>query len=164
VLKSFIFRYYLSIALTGCLAVFVVAPIVQDPVNWKLIVTIVGGILSSIYFVQKQRLEELRLFEELFSGFNARYGQLNEKLNEIRGREPKERLLRDEINTLYDYFNLCGEEYLYYKHGYILPEVWQAWLNGMKIFYQDKRIKTLWEEELATNSYYGFNIDFLKKA
>ena len=160
--RSFIFRYYLSIALTACLLVFIVAPIVQDPVNWKLIVTIIGGILSSIYFVQKQRLEDLRLFKELFTEFNARYDKLNEKLNRIREGAQEEELTQDEINTLYDYFNLCGEEYLYYKQGYILKEVWEAWLNGMNIFCQDKRIWELWKEELATNSYYGFKLEFLK--
>ena len=161
--KSFLFRYYLPIALTACLLVIIVALIVRDHVDWKLSVTVVGGILSSIYFVQKQRLEELRLFEELFSEFNERYGALNEKVNQIIGTNQEAKLTQDEINTLYDYFNLCGEEYLYYKQGYILPEVWEAWLNGMKIFYQNKRIRKLWEEELATNSYYGFKLDFLRQ-
>ena len=161
--KSFVFRYYLTIALAASLLVFIVAPIVQDPVNWKLIVTIVGGILSSVYVVQKQRLEELSLFRELFTEFNPRYDALNEKLNQIIGTNQEVELTQDEINTLYDYFNLCGEEYLYYKQGYILPEVWEAWLNGMNIFCRDKRIKKLWEEELKTNSYYGFKLDHLKE-
>jgi len=163
VVKSFVFRYYLLIALATCLVAFIVAPIVQDPVSWKLIVTIVGGILSSVYFVQKQRLEELKLFRDLFTEFNSRYDALNEKLNQIIGTNQEAELTQNEINTLYDYFNLCGEEYLYYKQGYILQDVWKAWLNGMNIFCRDKRIKKLWEEELATNSYYGFKLDFIRK-
>ena len=161
--KNFVLRYYLPIALTACLLVIIVAVIVRDDIDWRLSVTIVGGILSSIYFVQKQRLEELRLFKALFTEFNSRYDALNEELNQIRERNPEEELTQGETNTLYDYFNLCGEEYLYYKQGYILPEVWEAWLNGMNIFCRDKRIRELWEEELKTNSYYGFKLDFLQK-
>jgi hypothetical protein len=161
--KNFVLRYYLPIALIACLLAIIVALIVRDDVDWRLSVTIVGGILSSIYFVQKQRLEELRLFKERFTEFNSRYDALNEKLNQIIGTNQEAELTQDEINTLYDYFNLCGEEYLYYKQGYVLPEVWEAWLNGMNIFCRDKRIRKLWEEELKTNSYYGFKLDHLKE-
>jgi len=163
VVKSFLFRYYLPIALAVCFLVIIAVLIVRAHVDWKLSVTIVGGILSSIYFVQKQRLEELRLFKELFTEFNARYDALNEKLNHIIAANQEAELTRAEINTLYNYFNLCGEEYLYYKQGYILQAAWEAWLNGMNIFYQDKRIRKLLEEELATNSYYGFKLDFLTR-
>ncbi len=128
-----------------------------------MIIAIVGGILSSIYFVQKQKLEETRLFKELFAEFNERYDKLNESLNQILRANPDQNLSSKEIDILYDYFNLCGEEYLFYKRGYILPEVWEAWLNGMGIFYGDKRIRKLWQEELETNSYYGFKLDYLEK-
>jgi len=161
--KSFVFRYYLTIALAACLLVFIIAPIVQDPVNWKLIVTIIAGILSSIYFVQKQRLEELRLFRALFTEFNERYNNLNERLYEILRKNPDEKLEPKEIDVLYDYFNLCGEEYFYYKHGYIYPEVWKSWKNGMSIFWKDNRIREVWQDELETDSYYGLKLDFLRK-
>jgi hypothetical protein len=59
------------------------------------------------------------------------------------------------LDTLYNYFNLSGEEYFYYKQGYIYPEVWKAWRNGMKIFYQVERIKQEWDKELSNDSYYG---------
>lgn len=41
--------------------------------NWQIVVTATGGALSLAYFIQKQKLEELRLFKELFVEFNARY-------------------------------------------------------------------------------------------
>ena len=162
-MKAIVFRYYIPIAVIACLAAIITVVLVHKQTDWILILTILGGVLSSIYFVQKQKLEETRLFKELFTEFNSRYDALNEELNQIRERNPEEELTQGETNTLYDYFNLCGEEYLYYKQGYILPEVWEAWLNGMNIFCRDKRIKKLWEEELATNSYYSFKLDFLQK-
>jgi hypothetical protein len=39
-----------------------------------------GGAFSLIYVIEKQQLEEARLFKELFIQFN---GQLNENLNRI---------------------------------------------------------------------------------
>jgi hypothetical protein len=56
---------------------------------------------------------------------------------------------------LFDYFNLCGEEYLFYSQGYVYPEVWKAWFNGMEFFRPNPRIRQLWNEELKTGSYYG---------
>ena len=162
-MKAIVFRYYIPIAVIACLAAIITVVLVHKQTDWILILTILGGVLSSIYFVQKQKLEETRLFKELFTEFNKRYDKMNDNLNRICQSNPEDELTSREINDLYDYFNLCGEEYLFYKQGYILSEVWEPWLNGMRIFYQDKRIRELWEEELKTNSYYGFKLDFLQK-
>ena len=62
------------------------------------------------------------------------------------------------LDTLNDYFNLCGEEYLFYRRGYIYPEVWKSWVAGMKIYYANERIKKLWAQELSNQSYYGLNV------
>ena len=76
----------------------------------------------------------------------------------------EQELTSDEITLLYNYFNLCAEEYLYYRKGFIYPEVWFAWRNGMKIFCGCPRICALWKTELQTNSYYGFPIPCCGKA
>ncbi len=86
-----------------------------------------------------------------------RYDKLNDKLNEILLEDEKEPLKEENIAVLFDYFNLCGEEYFYYKQRHIHPEAWDAWLKGMTYFYRNKHIKSLWIEELAQNSYYGFD-------
>jgi hypothetical protein len=99
------------------------------------------------------------MFKELFDKFNAAYTEMNEALNAIRNSSAETDLTKEEVDTLNDYFNLCGEEYLYFKKGFIYPEVWEAWLNGMRIFYRNERIRNLWIEELRNNSYYGMNSD-----
>jgi len=53
-----------------------------------------------------------------------------------------------------DYLNLCGEEYLYYKRGYIEPSVWHAWQNGMKSILEAPSIYAVWVAEKKTGSYY----------
>ena len=158
-MKHFIFRYYILIALVGCFIAITAVVKTHQTFNWQLAITIVGGGFSFIYFIQKQKLEETRLFKELFTEFNERYDRLNEKLNSIVTGNENAELSSEELNDLYDYFNLCGEEYFFYKQGYIYPEVWVSWVNGMKDFYRNTRIKTIWEKELESNSYYGFKIN-----
>ncbi len=38
---------------------------------------------------------------------------------------------------LYDYFNLCAEEFLFQEADYIDEKVWQSWLRGMAHFAED---------------------------
>ena len=153
-MKRFLFRYYGAIGLLLGLFGVALALGVRD---WKILVGILSAALSFIYFVQKQKLEELRLFKVLFAEFNARYDKMNKALNSIYSGSTNEPLTKEEVDQLYDYFNLCAEEYLYYRKGYIYPEVWEAWLAGMKYFYDNPRIQALWDREIASGSYYGFN-------
>ena len=120
----------------------------------------IGGGLS--YFLLTHHTEEVKLFQELFTAFNKRYDRMNGRLNKIISANVQSDFSPEELNFLYDYFNLCGEEYLYYSKGFVYPEVWEAWLNGMRIFYRNERIKTLWNGELKTGSYYGLFAEILR--
>lgn len=117
------------------------------------IAAIFGVLLSLAYFLQKQKLEETRLFREIFKECNARYDSLNEELQSIAQKDPKS-LTPAEQGKIIDYLNLCGEEYLYYKRGYIEPSVWQAWHNGMKSIVAAPSIRAIWDQEKRTGSYY----------
>lgn len=154
--KHWVLRHYVWIAAASLgfslAAVFTVA----KSAEWPSRLTILGVPFIVLYSLQKQKMEELELFRNLFKEFNEHYNGLNEKLNAIRDEPRDKELEKKERNTLFDYFNLCGEEYLFFSQGYIYPEVWRAWHNGMLIFYETPRIKKLWDEELKTGSYYGF--------
>jgi hypothetical protein len=160
--KHFLFEFYWLIALLIFVSAsvwFVRTPKEKDELT--IFLTIIGGLLSAFYFIQKQQLEELELFKELFVTFNKRYDELNEELNRIVSTNPKEKLRPEEQNTLNNYFNLCAEEYLFYKKGYIYPEVWKAWHNGMRFYLQnDPRIKEHWIKEKESDSYYGLVIKY----
>ena len=162
-MKHFVFKYYSGIAILLCIGGILLGIKYQRDLKWELVATFIVSVISSVFVVQKQRLEELRLFNELYAKFNSRYDALNKSLNEIWRGELEAGLKPGELDTLYNYFNLCGEEYFYYKQGYIYPEVWKAWRNGMKIFYQNERIKKAWAKELKNDSYYGFQLSELEK-
>jgi len=59
---------------------------------------------------------------------------LNEELNRMAREDPTAPLTSDNLDCLFDYFNLCGEEFLFYRKGYIYPEVWQSLGNGHEDF------------------------------
>ena len=122
------------------------------------VVTFVGAILSIIYFIQKQKLEEMRLFRELFKDFNSRYDKMHADIYRIINDSNND--LSDDVRLkVVDYLNLCGEEYLYFKLGYIEPSVWEAWNNGMKIIVAKQPIQTIWRHEKSSGSYYNLPLD-----
>ena len=93
------------------------------------VVALCAGALGVVYFIQKQKIEELQLFERLFNRFNEQYAVMNADLKKIvAGQEPDEGKFRGLLDR---YFNLCAEEFLFYEQGRILPCVWQAWCRGM---------------------------------
>lgn len=113
------------------------------------------------HFLYGQHHQDTQMFVNLFAKFNERYDKLNEKLNAIVSRPVDSPLLPEHISTLYDYFNLCAEEHLFYKAGYIDEVVWLAWLRGMKYFAKDAAVLRLWKQDIATDSYYHFKLCLL---
>jgi len=122
----------------------------------QLLLTAVGGIAGLGYFLYRQHIDETKLFKDLFNEFNSRYDALKDHLNGMISGSPASLLSAQERDRLFAYFNLCAEEYFFYKAGYIDKRVWDSWSGGMKVFFKDQRIRKLWEEENQTGSYYGF--------
>ena len=125
------------------------------------LLTAVGGFTGFLY---AKHAQETQLFRELFRDFNARYAILNDDLNEIRNRPIGQPIVNADHKVLYEYFNLCAEEYLYANAGYIDSRVWCAWQNGMCYFNEDSEIRDFWKFELLQNSYYGFTLDCIQKS
>lgn len=163
IMKHFLFHHNLL-----AIVIIVIAPIIITGIclwvligkdlDWKIMLTALGSGISSFYFFQKQKLDEIRLMKDLITDFNSRYDNLNKKLNDIRRKvaeDPSTELDQDDRATLNDYFNLCAEEYLFKELGYINPQVWKAWDKGMEVYFTAPRIRELWEQE-EKDSYYGF--------
>lgn len=123
----------------------------------ELYLPVTAAVAGFVYFLYSQHHQDTQLFVNLFKEFNARYDSLNEKLNAIVARESAD-LSAEERTVLFDYFNLCAEEYLFYKSGYIDQDVWRSWLAGMKYFARNAAVRSFWESDLNSNSYYGFSV------
>jgi hypothetical protein len=133
----------------------------QLKIEW--VVSVLGGAGGLTTFLYSQHLQETRLFTELFRVFNERYDRLNQRLNELAMSDGTG-LSKDGQKLLMDYFNLCAEEYLYFRSGYIDEDVWQSWTRGMRVYAQVPVIRKFWESELASGSYYGFSLRELEKS
>lgn len=124
-----------------------------------------GGIAAFFHFLYSQHNHNTARFIELFREFNARYDKLNDQLNKLV-LQPlgAPRIDPEDLQTLYDYFNLCAEEYLYFRAGYIDSEVWHSWLKGMTYYAAVPEIRRVWQQELEQGSYYGFSLILLRDA
>ncbi len=156
-LKHAFFNVYWIVAILVAAAAYLVLGYLPPTPDWKLLLTAFGAILSFVYFVQKQRLEELKLFKELFAEFNARYDRFNDQLAKL-SKDPASPLQAQDQQLVIDYFNLCAEEYLFYRLGYLPPVVWASWYCGIVANLRDPRIRQLWQREVTTDSYYGLRI------
>ncbi len=114
-----------------------------------------GGIITWIYSQRAQRREHDKLMKELFKEFNERYNKLNDTLYEIKALGSKLNDLRSHehgrryVQALYDYLNLCAEEYFWHTKGRVDPKIWYSWQNGMFYWHQNiKALQELWQEEL----------------
>ena len=148
------------------LHLFLVGGFIAATLVWSFVPSLLMPAVTSLaglfYFLYSQHLQKARLFHDLFKNFNERYDKLNNKLNQIATNDSILIEFEDQ-QILFDYFNLCGEEYLYYKNGFIDNEVWKSWRNGMLYFSSFKKIHDLWSNELKSGSYYGFDQALLKK-
>jgi hypothetical protein len=125
----------------------------------ELLLSGIGAIAGFIYFLYRQHLDETKLFKDLFVEFNARYDKLNDDLNAILFGPAEGDFTDAEQKVLFSYFNLCAEEYFFYKSGYIDGHVWKSWRRGMHVFFTHPRIRGLWNHDCKADSYYGFRPD-----
>ncbi len=159
--KDFIFRNYVWIAVAGEVSAIAVIFASTSPDRVVPMGTTLGAVLGFCFIVQKQKLEELRLFRDLFTDFNCRYDEMNEKLeNILTGNQIEDSKLR---KTLVDYFNLCAEEYLFYDEGFIHRAAWRSWCLGMLYYLKDERIRKIWDDEVGRDSYYGLTLGVVQK-
>jgi len=143
---------FLVLAALANAGIYCFAP---EPKALELYLAVTGGIGGFVHFLYSQHNQDTQLFVTLFKDFNARYDLLNDKLNDMIDRNVSE-LSSEDKKVLFDYFNLCAEEYLFYKTGYIDQDVWRSWLAGMNYFARNASIRSFWKSDLKAGSYYGF--------
>jgi hypothetical protein len=135
-----------------------------------IISSILGGcglIITIIYNYKNTQLANHKMQKELFTEFNKRYNELNDNLNLLSSSTLEDFsnwfLPEDRVKikaTIYDFFNLCSEEYYWKNEGRIPKKVWKSWERGMNdIYNRSEVIKTMWEEECQNNGFISYYID-----
>jgi len=133
-----------------------------------VIVAVVAICLTYRHHKHSKKIANDRMMKELFGEFNKRYDVLNGYLEKITNHESMEYLMNDNPleyhflrNKLNDYFNLCAEEYYWYKNGRIDEDLWKSWEVGMNAWYDNYAIiREAWKEEYESFGYQSF---YLKK-
>lgn len=127
-------------------------------------IEIIGVVLAtgiSVSFgIRQYRIENDKMFKELFENFNKKYDEkFNDKLNIIdkKIKKSKEFLIDEkDVPLIIDYLNFCSEEYLWYTKGRIPDNVWLAWENGMLYFLNLEPINRIVQtQKEQKDSYYG---------
>jgi hypothetical protein len=139
-------------AATIVLIVYLLVPPAHQ--STSVLLTVIGGLGSLGFYFHRRHAEDARFVKELLTDFNERYDKLNNDLQSAIWRSAQ---FEEETKLQFiKYFNLCAEEWLFRRAGYIYEEVWDAWQKGMKQYASDPRVVELWKKEEATDSYYGF--------
>lgn len=154
--------YPVVLGLVFLLILLAIHLVLPEPKRAEFFVPALVATAGLAYFLYAQHLQETRLFSDLFRQFNERYDSLNEGLNKILELPADHMLTQVERQALYDYFNLCAEEHMYFTAGYVDLDVWRSWKNGMRVYAKHPAIASLWAEELRSGSYYSFTLDVLR--
>jgi hypothetical protein len=135
-------------------SLFLLAP--DNLQNSQVLFSVLGTLAAFVHFLYSQHNVDTERFIRLFNEFNLRYDKLNAQMNRIFQLPSPVVFTQGDRSVLFDYFNLCSEEYLYYKSGFLDQDVWEAWVRGMQYFAGKTEIGELWLVELNQDSYYGF--------
>ena len=153
--------------------------------------TLIASVIAAgiaYYFNKSKKEHDHESFKrEIFLRYNEKYSSINvglEKLvdmeidtevqHQIHPAEVKPLwMLWDEwfeseptprpeaLDPVYDYLNLCSEEYYWYKKNYVDQDVWQCWLAGMLKWYDSSFfIQNIIKEEKKKGASY-YSPDFL---
>lgn len=128
------------------------------------LVTILSLIITWYYSYSQRKISHEIMLKQLFTEFNDRYSKLNQHLSEIESKYSDPDVFQSAENYLIlkqkiiEYFNLCAEEYFWYRKGRIDKQIWIAWNSGMRYWYETPSIKYYWEKEKKyKESYYLSN-------
>lgn len=130
-----------------------------NDMDLKTLLTIITALISFVYFVQKQSMEDDKLELEAFSNFNSRYFKLASKIALILHKSEDEQLTEQEKETLDEYFSLCVEEYFYFKKGRISIGIWRNWAHGISgTVRSHELIQNYWNKTIRNKVNYGLTL------
>jgi hypothetical protein len=130
----------------------------------SLIISSVGIIVAGFLTWQSNIRQKDSIVKDLFREFNKRYSVLNDDLHYVKDNKLSLEALhldqsnRKYLNSLYDYLDLCAEEYFWYKHKGIIDEVvWKSWRAGMKYWFNNlPALNEIWEYERRNKNHESY--------
>ena len=125
-------------------SVFVGAVYAIAPASYRsgsVLLSAVGSLWALAFYVHGRHAEDAKFVKELLTDFNERYDNL---ANDLQRAVWMDAPFDADLKLRFiKYFNLCAEEWLFWRAGYIYDPVWKAWENGMKQYAGDGRVVAL---------------------
>ena len=143
----------------------------------------VAGVIAFCFERRKTYLEDQTFKRDLFFRYNEKYNLINDDLVElsrirleadvpdiIYSNKPKlENWIqfiedpenKESIKKIFDYLNLCAEEYYWHKKGFVTDDIWNCWKSGMLGWFKKNKLMqaVVRLEKIEKAPYY--NTDFL---
>ena len=116
-------RYPWVFLLAGSAGSIAVWCLVRSENRVEAVISVLGLVGDTVAFLYSQHLQVTTLFTDLFRYFNGRYDKLNGRLTSILEGDGDLPLSQNQKHVLFDYFNVCAEEYLYFRAGYDVPPI-----------------------------------------
>jgi hypothetical protein len=135
----------------------------ETQVITTIILGITGILITLYHHWHLRRLNRDKMNKELFTEFNDRYNDLNDSLLDMVDKKLTLEALEkhpDFKKDLIDYFNLCAEEYYWFRKKRIDKKVWFSWYAGMNYWYSESEvIKEMWRREIQGEGYQSYYLN-----
>jgi len=150
--------------LVGLLAAYSLAIILLITINhtieMQVSIVLLTAFTSISFFLYRQHHYDAIFLKDLMIYFNDRYNSMHDDLSKILSSSNEPRAIDPDTRDVASrYFNLCSEEYIFFKLGYIPKRVQIAWEAGMMEYGKSDIIINCWKNEKNKISYYGFDFD-----
>ncbi len=135
--------------------------------EWGTVILGASVLGSTIWHNWRQsKLANDRMSKELFTEFNTRYSILNGSLEKVITYKTVQELLDSKdkqcLDDVYDFFDLCAEEYYWYGKKRINKEIWLCWYTAMNRWYNDHAIiQEAWQLQIND---FGKQAFYIKKS
>ncbi len=156
-------HYWWFLPLTAIIAAYLIYHYAIPGRRFEYYCAALAAIAGVFYFVQKQKLDEFKLFSDLFKEFNKRYTDLSIELSRIvKVARESDAVAEEDKVLLCKYYDLCAEEYLFWMEDRIHKDVWKAWRDGIARYLAVGAIKRYFKSEIKDGSYYGLTLTALR--
>lgn len=179
----FLKRHAIDISLSIIIIAFLLYNCLELKLKYEDFFTVLAIFLTITVTIYFEKVNKRKIQYDIAHTFNERYDKLNEKLyriieglpfyeihkNEDLIKKLNLKTLVEEIDfnkklIIYDYLNLCAEEYYWFKKGVLNTNIWINWNRGISLLLErlieDEYIRKIIYEEYENNkdkdSYYGF--------
>ena len=151
--------------------------------NPTAVTALIAMVITFCYQRRQSYMENQKFRRELFFRYNEAYNELNDELESLEKIEYESQITKDfdgekslyelwnkfdhtpenkaRVKKVFDYINLCSEEYYWFKKNFVDEDVWKCWHKGMISWHKNLVIMQVIvkREKKQKASYY--NDDFL---